>query len=136
MKLTLKNGIIVNIREINDISSFRGFWLCIDEKYYVNSINTSAIQEEFISGYSVGFDTKGKSVQDHLFEKITLNEKLTNNELEAFYEIVDLRNPSDEFRYIMYKHQNIQFWTLDKTMNDSEKNIYKSGNVYADLIIE
>ena len=41
-----------------------------------------------------------------------------------------------DFREILVKVKNVQFWTISEVPSKEEKTIYESGSVYADWTLE
>ena len=65
------------------------------------------------------------------------------NKLNIKGKMINLREPvilfnsiKYDFREILVKVKNVQFWTISEVPNKEEKTIYESGAVYADWTLE
>jgi hypothetical protein len=134
-KITLPNGIVVQAKVIKDINSYRGFYVVLpDNTYVVNSFNSQG----FESHYTNGFDTGGKNVVEHLFNKLLENKKLTKHETEEFYERVNLFNPIVQYKgkyfnfsIVLKQIKGINFYTLSSkisTVGSVQDSVSASGN--------
>ena len=63
-------------------------------------------------------------------------------QIVEFYEKINLRRPVAkasgivyDFRDILHKKENIQFWTLNEKFSKEEREIYQSDHVEADPCI-
>lgn len=141
--VTVKDGSKIKLEIIEDISNYRGFYFIhSDGTYTKDNYNHSALNNVLLK-YSRGFNIPSDiGVVQYLYEKLKKNSYLNGNELIEFYEKVDLRKPilkedglSYDFRSIMVKKENVQFWTIYEKFSSQEIDIYKSCPVLADELI-
>ena len=123
--IKLSNGIVVQAKVIEDIDTYRGFYVLLsDGTYVVASFNSNGLE----MGYRNGFNTENKSVVQYLYEKLSKNEKLSKHEKSAFYEKVDLFNPvarnmgiTYNFSAVLNKVFGIEFYTLERKLSKFER---------------
>ena len=82
IKVKTANGREVIAKVISDIGNYRGFWVKVGKTYIIPTFNTQG----FNLGYSLGFDTEGKSIFEYLYKKLERGEKLTAFEKESYFE--------------------------------------------------
>ena len=77
-----------------------------------------------------------------MYLKLAKGSDLSRNERAEFYDAINLRHPVIkasgvvyDFRNILHKRENVQFWTLLEKFSKEEIEIYQSYNVYADPCI-
>ena len=109
---------------------------------YTKANYNSASFEDIKTGYSRGYELKGKNCIEHLYLKIAKGSDLSRNERDEFYEKINLRHPVAkasgviyDFRDILHKKENVQFWTLLEKFSKVEIEIYQSYHVEADPCI-
>lgn len=131
--------ISIKVKPIKDISKYRGFYFKLDDGYVVANF-CSNIEKGLEAKYSLGFETNGKSVIEHLYEKISRNQSLTKFEKIAFYEDVNLFNPSVQrggkwfnFQEILHKVKGIEFYTLSEVISEKEIELFNKVNSIVDI---
>ena len=135
-----KDGTKTKLEIIEDLSKYRGFYYIFPDgvitkaNYYLRDVEQK---------YTRGYNLKASNLLEHLYNKIKNKQELTDYEKKDFYELVNLSEPvrlyrgiEYDFREILVKVKNVQFWTISEKPNKEEKSIYESGNVYADLTLE
>ena len=77
-----------------------------------------------------------------MYLKLAKGSDLSRNERAEFYEKINLRRPVErasgvvyDFRDILHKKENVQFWTLLEKFSKVEIEIYQSSHVEADPCI-
>ena len=131
-KLTLPNGITVEVTEIKDIENYRGHYVIIEKgaiKTYLKATFNSC--GAFITGYSRGYELIEDNILAHLHNKIRHKDTLSKYEKEDFYEKVNLVNGfarSDgklyDFSSILNKIPGIPFHILGSQPSRREKKIF------------
>ena len=88
-------------------------------------------------------DLEASNLLEHLYNKIKNKQELSEYEKKDFYDLVNLSEPirlyrgiKYDFREILVKVKNVQFWTISEKPNEEEKTIYESGPVYADWSLD
>jgi hypothetical protein len=142
MKLNeIKKIVQVELKLIKDIAKYRGFYFKLEDAYVVANFCSNPAKSLNVK-YSLGFEcTKEESVVSHFFSKLKKGKKLTANEKIAFYEAVNLFDPSTQiggkwynFREVLHKVTGVQFYTLNKKISKKEVDIfYKYGNNHIDI---
>ena len=138
-----KDGTAIKLELIEDISKYRGFYFIFPNgdktKANYNSFCLKDVEEKYTRGYTL----EASNLLEHLYNKIKDKQELSDYEKKDFYDLVNLRKPvrlyrdiKYDFREILVKVKNVQFWTISKKPNKEEKSIYESGPVYADYILE
>ena len=138
-----KDGDKVKLEIIEDLSKYRGFYYIFPDGEMTtagyNSSRLKDVEEKYTRGYSL----EASNLVEHLFNKIKNKQELSEYEKKDFYHLVNLSDPvrkyrgiEYDFREILVKVKNVQFWTISKKPNKEEKSIYESGPVYADYILE
>ena len=101
------------------------------------------MEEVIEQKYTRGYEVEGSNLIKHLYNKIKNKQALSDYEKKDFYDLVNLSEPvklyrgiTYDFREILVKVKNVQFWTISEKPNEEEKTIYKSSNVYADWMLE
>ena len=135
-----KDGTKAKLEIIEDLSKYRGFYYIFPDgeitkaRYYLRDVKQN---------YTRGYDLEASNLLEHLYNKIKNKQELSEYEKEDFYELISLRDPvrlyrgtKYDFREILVKVKNVQFWTISEKPNEEEKTIYESGNVYADWSLE
>ncbi len=137
-----KYGEKIKLEIIEDFDNYRGFYFLHNDGVYTKANYNSASFEDIKTGYSRGYELKGKNCIEHLYLKLAKGSDLSRNERDEFYEKINLRRPVErasgvvyDFRDILYKRENIQFWTLLEKFSKEEIEIYQSANVEADSCI-
>ena len=138
-----KDGEKIKLEIIEDFDNYRGFYfLHKDGAYTKANYNQAALEDITTLGYSRGYTLKGKDCIEHLYLKLSKGSDLSRNERAEFYEKINLRHPvaksyggEYDFRDILHKKENVQFWTLLEKFSKEEIEIYQSYNVYADPCI-
>lgn len=135
-----KDGTNAKLEIIEDLSKYRGF-------YYVfpDGVLTKAdyylidVEQKYTRGYTL----ESSNLLEHLYNKIKNKQELSEYEKKDFYGLVNLSEPvrlyrgiKYDFREILVKVENVQFWTISEKPNKEEKTIYESGNVYADWTLD
>ena len=135
-----KDGTKAKLEIIEDLSKYRGFYYIFPDgvltkaRYYLRDVKQN---------YTRGYDLEASNLVEHLYNKIKNKQELSEYEKKDFYELISLRDPVRlyrgtiyDFREILVKVKNVQFWTISEKPNKEEKTIYESDNVYADLTLE
>ena len=138
-----EDGTTIKLELIDDISKYRGFYYIFPDgdktKANYNSSCLKDVEEKYTRGYSI----EASNLLEHLFNKIKNKQELSEYEKKDFYDLVNIAEPVRlyrgiryDFREILVKVKNVQFWTISEVPNKEEKTIYESGNVYADSTLE
>ena len=135
-----KDGTKAKLEIIEDLSKYRGFYYIFPDgvltkaRYYLRDVKQN---------YTRGYDLEASNLLEHLYNKIKNKQELSDYEKEDFYELISLRDPVRlyrgiiyDFREILVKVKNVQFWTISEKPNEEEKIIYETDNVYADSTLE
>ena len=141
-ELKNKDGEKIKLEIIENFDDYRGFYFLHKDGTYTKANYNDAALENIKMGYSRGYVLKGKNCIEHLYLKIAKGSDLSRNERVEFYEKINLRRPVAkasgivyDFRDILHKKENIQFWTLNETFSKEEREIYQSDHVEADPCI-
>ena len=139
-KIKTIDGTIAKLEIIEDLSKYRGFYYIFPDgvltkaRYYLRDVKQN---------YTRGYDLEASNLVEHLYNKIKNKQELSEYEKKDFYELISLRDPVRlyrgtiyDFREMLVKVKNVQFWTISEKPNKEEKTIYESDNVYADLTLE
>ena len=134
------DGTKTKLEIIEDLSKYRGFYYIFPDgiltkaSYYLRDVEQK---------YTRGYKLEASNLLEHLHDKIKNKQELSEYEKKDFYDLVNLSEPvrlykgiKYDFREILVKVKNVQFWTISEKPNEEEKTIYKSGNVYADWTLE
>ena len=134
-----KDGKKIKLEVIESIEGYRGFYFLHEDGVYTKANYNSSSIENIKTGYSPGYFLNGKNCIEHLYFKVSNGSNLSYNERIEFYEKINLRHPVTkasgvvyDFRDILHKKDNIQFWTLLEKFSGKEIEIYQSGRVEAD----
>ena len=137
-----KSGEKIKLEIIEDFDNYRGFYFLHNDGVYTKANYNDAALENIKMGYTRGYELKGKNCIEHLYLKLAKGSDLSRNERAEFYEKINLRRPIAkasgvvyDFRDILQKRENVQFWTLLEKFSKEEIEIYKSDQVEADLCI-
>ena len=137
-----KDGKKIRLEVIENIDGYRGFYFLHKDGVYTKANYNSASFEDIQTGYSRGYELKGENCIEHLYLKLSKGSDLSRNERAEFYEKINLRHPVTkasgivyDFRGILHKKENIQFWTLFEKFSKEEKEIYQSCKIDADYCI-
>ena len=137
-----KDGEKIKLEIIEDFDNYRGFYFLHKDGVYTKANYNDAAIKDIKMGYSRGYELKGENCIEHLYLKIAKGSDLSYNERLEFYEKINLRRPIAkasgvvyDFRDILHKKENIQFWTLLEKFSSKEIEIYQSDKVEADLCI-
>ena len=135
-----KDGTKIKLELIDDISKYRGYYYIFPDgdktkaNYYLRDV-----EQKYTRGYSI----EASNLLEHLFNKIKNKQELSEYEKKDFYDLVNIAEPVRlyrgiryDFREILVKVKNVQFWTISEVPNKEEKLIYESGPVYADWTLE
>ena len=135
-----KDGTKAKLEIIEDLSKYRGFYYIFPDgeitkaNYYLRDVEQK---------YTRGYELEASNLLEHLYDKIKNKQELSEYEKKDFYDLVNLAEPvrlyrgiKYDFREILVKVKNVQFWTISEKPNEEEKTIYKSGNVYADWTLD
>ena len=138
-----KDGTDIKLELIEDISKYRGFYFIFPNGDKTKANYNSSCLKDVEQKYTRGYEIENSNVIEYLFNKIKNKQELTEYEKKDFYEIINLREPvrlyrgiKYDFREILVKVKNVQFWTISEVPNKEEKTIYESGAVYADWTLE
>ena len=139
-----KDGTAIKLELIEDISKYRGFYFIFPNgEITKENYNSSCLEEDIEQNYTRGYTLEASNLLEHLFNKIKNKQELSDYEKKDFYDLVNLAEPvrlyrgiKYDFREILVKVKNVQFWTISEKPNKEEKTIYESGNVYADLVLD
>ena len=138
-----KDGTKAKLEIIEDISKYRGYYFIFPDgdktKANYNSFCLKDIEQKYTRGYKL----EASNLIEHLYNKIKNKQVLSEYEKKDFYDLVNLAEPvrlyrgiKYDFREILVKVKNVQFWTISEKPNKEEKTIYESGAVYADWTLE
>ena len=137
-----KDGEKIKLEIIEKFDNYRGFYFLHKDGVYTKANYNSFSLENIQTGYSRGYVLKGKNCIEHLYLKIAKGSDLSRNERVEFYEKINLRRPVAksyggryDFRDILHKKENVQFWTLLEKFSKEEIEIYQSAQVEADPCI-
>ena len=137
-----KDGEKIKLEIIEDFVNYRGFYFLHKDGVYTKANYNSFSLENIQTGYSRGYVLEGKNCIEHLYLKIAKGSDLSRNERDEFYEKINLRRPVRiaygvvyDFRDILHKKENVQFWTLLEKFSKVEIEIYQSSHVEADPCI-
>ena len=137
-----KDGEKIKLEIIKDFDNYRGFYFLHKDGVYTKANYNSASFEDIQTGYSRGYELKGENCIEHLYLKLSKGSDLSRNERAEFYEKINLRHPVAkasgvvyDFRGILHKKENVQFWTLLEKFPKVEIEIYQSAHVEADPCI-
>ena len=137
------DGTNIRLELIEDISKYRGFYFIFPNgdktKANYNSFCLKDVEEKYTRGYEI----EASNLLEHLYNKVKNKQELSDYEKKDFYDLVNLSEPvrlyrgiKYDFREILVKVKNVQFWTISKKPNKEEKSIYESGPVYADWTLD
>ena len=137
-----KDGEKIKLEIIEDFDNYRGFYFLHKDGTYTKANYNDAALENIKMGYTRGYELKCKNCIEHLYLKLAKGSDLSRNERAEFYEKINLRRPVErasgvvyDFRNILHKRENVQFWTLLEKFSKEEIEIYQSDRVEADLCI-
>ena len=137
-----KSGEKIKLEIIEDFDNYRGFYFLHKDGVYTKANYNDAAIEDIQTGYSRGYELKGENCIEHLYLKLSKGSDLSRNERDEFYEKINLRRPVErasgvvyDFRGILHKRENVQFWTLLEKFSKVEIEIYQSSHVEADPCI-
>ncbi|MDX9814700.1 MAG: hypothetical protein RBS91_08595 [Sulfurimonadaceae bacterium] len=137
-----KDGEKIKLEIIEKFDNYRGFYFLHKDGVYTKANYNSASLENIQTGYSRGYVLEGRNCIEHLYLKIAKGSDLSRNERDEFYEKINLRRPVEkasgvvyDFRDILHKKENVQFWTLLEKFSKVEIEIYQSTHVEADPCI-
>ena len=137
-----KDGEKIKLEIIEDFDNYRGFYFLHKDGVYTKANYNDAAIKDIQMGYSRGYELKGKNCIEHLYLKLSKGSDLSRNERIEFYEKINLRRPVEkasgvvyDFRNILHKRENVQFWTLLEKFSKEEIEIYESYRVEADYCI-
>ena len=137
-----KDGEKIKLEIIEDFDNYRGFYFLHKDGTYTKANYNDAALENIKMGYTRGYELKGKNCIEHLYLKLAKGSDLSRNERAEFYEKINLRRPVERasgvvynFKNILHKRENVQFWTLLEKFSKEEIEIYQSDRVEADLCI-
>ena len=82
MKLTLKNGITVTATIIEDINTYRGFYVFHNKKYFKADFNTDGMDVKYKRGYEIS----SSNIIVHFLNKLNNDEELSPFEKIDFYD--------------------------------------------------
>ena len=137
-----KDGKKIKLEIIEDFDNYRGFYFLHKDGTYTKANYNDAALENIKMGYTRGYVLNGKNCIEHLYLKLAKGSDLSRNERAEFYEKINLRRPVErasgvlyDFRSILHKRENVQFWTLLEKFSKEEIEIYQSDRVEADPCI-
>ena len=141
-KLTLskvRNMIEVKPIIIKDIDGHRGFYYDLKDCFIVANFCHYIVPGLEIE-YRLGFKTDGKTAVEHLYDKLEDGKTLSENEKIAFYETVDLFDPSVQrsgkeydFRHVLNKVEGLDFYTLSKKISKEEIKIFNKKESFVNI---
>ena len=138
-----KDGTAIKLELIEDISKYRGYYFIFPDGDKTKANYNSFCLKDVEQKYTRGYELEAPNLIDHLFDKIKNKQELSEYEKKDFYDLVNLAEPvrlyrgiKYDFREILVKVKNVQFWTISEKPNKEEKSIYESGPVYADYILD
>ena len=137
-----KDGEKIKLEIIEKFDNYRGFYFLHKDGVYTKANYNSFSLENIQTGYSRGYVLEGRNCIEHLYLKLSKGSDLSRNERDEFYEKINLRRPVEkasgvvyDFRDILHKKENVQFWTLLEKFSKVEIEIYQSDRVEADHCI-
>ncbi len=135
-----KDGTNAKLEIVEDLLKYRGFYYIFPDgeitkaNYYLRDVEQK---------YTRGYELEASNLLEHLHDKIKNKQELSKYEKKDFYALVNLAEPvrlyrgiKYDFREILVKVKNVQFWTISEKPNKEEKTIYESGPVYADCTLD
>ena len=138
-----KDGTAIKLELIEDISKYRGFYFIFPDGEITKANYNSSCLKDVEQKYTRGYPLEASNLLEHLYNKIKNKQELSEYEKKDFYDLVNLAEPvrlyrgiKYDFREILVKVKNVQFWTISEKPNEEEKSIYESGPVYADYILD
>lgn len=139
IKIDLANGTTVFANKIEDINTYRGFYVILK--------NGDIVKADFYTAgmevkYHYGFNLNGKGLQQYLYDKLSAGEKLSVFEKQAFYDSVDLNSPIVRngehvvfnFRPLLCQVPYLEFYTLETKMSEVEREIFETTDFTAEDI--
>ena len=142
-KIKTIDGTNIKLELIEDISKYRGFYFIFPNGDKTKANYNSSSLKDVEQKYTRGYEIESSNLLEHLFDKIKNKQELSEYEKKDFYDLVNLAEPvrlyrgiKYDFREILVKVKNVQFWTISEKPNKEEKTIYESGAVYADWTLE
>ena len=142
-KFKTKDGTDIKLELIEDISKYRGYYFIFPDGDKTKANYNSSSLKDIELKYTRGYKVEGSDLIDHLFDKIKNKQELSEYEKKDFYDLVNLSEPvklyrgiTYDFREILVKVKNVQFWTISEKPNKEEKTIYEAGDVYADWTLD
>ena len=138
-----KDGTAIKLELIEDISKYRGYYFIFLDGDKTKANYNSSCLKDVEEKYTRGYTLEASNLLEHLYNKIKNKQELSDYEKKDFYDLVNLSEPvrlyrgiKYDFREILVKVKNVQFWTISEKPNKEEKTIYESGPVYADCILD
>ena len=138
-----KDGTDIKLELIEDISKYRGYYFIFPDGDKTKANYNSSCLKDVEHRYTRGYELEASNLLEHLFDKIKNKQELSEYEKKDFYDLVNLAEPvrlyrgiKYDFREILVKVKNVQFWTISEKPNKEEKTIYESGAVYADWTLD
>ena len=126
-----KDGEKIKLEIIEKFDNYRGFYFLHKDGVYTKANYHSASLENIQSGYSRGCELEGRDCIEHLYLKLSKGSVLSDNERDEFYEKINLKFPVAksyggryDFRDILHKKENVQFWTLLEKFSKEEIEIF------------
>ena len=142
-KIKTIDGTYIKLELIEDISNYRGYYFIFPDGDKTKANYNSSCLKDVEQKYTRGYEIEDSNVIEYLFNKIKNKQELSEYEKKDFYDLVNLAEPvrlyrgiKYDFREILVKVKNVQFWTISEKPNKEEKTIYESGAVYADSTLE
>ena len=142
-KIKTIDGTNIKLELIEDISKYRGFYFIFPNGDKTKANYNSSCLKDVEEKYTRGYPLEASNLLEHIYDKIKNKQELSEYEKKDFYDLVSLREPvrlyrgiEYDFREILVKVKNVQFWTISEKPNKEEKTIYESGAVYADWTLE
>ena len=142
-RIKTKDGTSIKLEIIEDLSKYRGFYYIFPGGEITKANYNSFCLKDVEHKYTRGYELEASILLEHLHDKIKNKQELSEYEKKDFYDLVNLAEPvrlyrgiKYDFREILVKVKNVQFWTISEKPNKEEKTIYESGAVYADWTLE
>jgi hypothetical protein len=105
-KILNKKKIDVKAILIPDIKTYRGFYIELDNEFYVANFNTNCIKKN--AKYSLGFElSHGGNVVEHLYSKKHDYDTFSQNEKVALFEMVNINTGTVVYRSQVYDFSSI-----------------------------
>ena len=104
------DGEKVKLEIIEDFDNYRGFYFLHKDGVYTKANYNSASFEDIKTGYSRGYELKGKNCIEHLYLKLLKGSDLSRNERDEFYEKINKYFISFKNSLILFGFFSVYFY--------------------------